>query len=103
VPDHAVTTTDGSTTTANAAEAIEAPTFQALFTQSAYPEGHKRHCRRNPDVGRTKFHAESDGVRYNPRTLWGTLSNEFGRQSLSVVICIHGRAGPLIQIVKGTC
>jgi hypothetical protein len=31
-------TTDGSTTTANAANATEAPTFQALFTQNTYPE-----------------------------------------------------------------
>jgi hypothetical protein len=29
---------DGSTTTANAADATEDPTFQALFTQSTYPE-----------------------------------------------------------------
>jgi hypothetical protein len=31
------TTTDGSTTTANAADATEAPTFQVLFTRSTYP------------------------------------------------------------------
>jgi hypothetical protein len=38
VPDPTGTTTDGSTTIANAADATEAPTFQALFTQSTYPE-----------------------------------------------------------------
>jgi hypothetical protein len=30
---------------------------------------------RNSAVGRAKFHAEPDGVRYHPRTLWGTISN----------------------------
>jgi hypothetical protein len=35
-PDLAGTTTDGSTTTANAADATKAPTIQALFTQSFY-------------------------------------------------------------------
>jgi hypothetical protein len=33
----------------------------------------------------------------------GTLSNEFSKQSLSVFICIHGRAGPLVQSVGGAC
>jgi hypothetical protein len=33
VPDPAGTTADGSTTIANAADATEAPTFQALFTE----------------------------------------------------------------------
>jgi hypothetical protein len=69
------TTTDGSTTTANATDATEAPTFQALFTQSTDPERHKRHCQRNSDVGGAKFHAKPDGVRYHPSTLWGTITN----------------------------
>jgi hypothetical protein len=75
VPDPAGTTADGSTTTANVADAIEALTFQALFTQSTYPEQHKRQCRRNSAVGGAKFYAEPDGVRYHLRTLWGTISN----------------------------
>jgi hypothetical protein len=103
VPDPAGTTTDGPTTIANAAEATKASTLYALFTQSTYPDEFKRHCRRNPGIGGAKFSAESDGVRYHPRMLWGTLSNEFGRQSLSVFICIHGRAGPLVQSVGGAC
>jgi hypothetical protein len=36
VPDPAGTTTDGPTTTANAADATEASTLQALFTKSIY-------------------------------------------------------------------
>jgi hypothetical protein len=72
------TTTDGPTTTANAAEATEAPTLYALFTQSTYLDEFKWHYRRNPMVGGAKFSAESNGVRYHPRMLWGTLSNEFG-------------------------
>jgi hypothetical protein len=75
VPDPAGTTMDGSTTTVNAADATEAPTFLALFTQSTYPDRHKCHFRRDPDVGGAKFSAESDSVRYHPRTLWGTMSN----------------------------
>jgi hypothetical protein len=38
VPDPAGTTTDGSTTKANAADATEALTFEGLFTQSTYLE-----------------------------------------------------------------
>jgi hypothetical protein len=38
VPAPAGTTTDGSTTTANATDATEDPIFQALFTRSTYPE-----------------------------------------------------------------
>jgi hypothetical protein len=49
--------------------------LQALFTQSTYLEWHKRHCRRNSTVGGAKFHAKPDGVRYPPRTLWGTITN----------------------------
>jgi hypothetical protein len=101
VPDPAETTMDGSTTMADAADATEVPTLLALFTQSTYPDRHKCHCRRNPNVGGTKCSAESDGVRYHPRMLWWSLSNEFGRQSLSFFICVHGRAGPLVQSVGG--
>jgi hypothetical protein len=32
------TTANGSTTATNAANAIEAPTFRALFNRSTYPE-----------------------------------------------------------------
>jgi hypothetical protein len=103
VPNPAGTTIDGSTTTTNTADATEAPTFQALFTQSTYPERHKRHCRRHLAVGGAKFHAEPDGVRYHLRTLWGTISNEFGRQSLSVFICLYGRTSPIVQSVGGVC
>jgi hypothetical protein len=46
VLDSAGTTANGSTTTTIAADATEAPTFQALFTRSTYPEC-KRHCRRH--------------------------------------------------------
>jgi hypothetical protein len=73
VPAPAGTITDGSTTTTNATDATEDPTFQALFTRSTYPEGHKRHCRRNSTVRRAEFRAEPDGVRYHPRMLWETI------------------------------
>jgi hypothetical protein len=103
VPDPADTTTYSSTTTANATDATQAPTFQVLFTQNTYLEEHKCHCRRNLAVGGAKFHAEPDGVRYHLRTLWGTISNEFGRQSLSVFICLYGRTSPIVQSVGGVC
>jgi hypothetical protein len=103
VPNPIGTTTDGPTTTANAAEATEAPALYARFTQSTYPDEFKRHYRHNPDVGGAKFSAESHGVRYHPWPLWGALSNEFDRQSLSVFICIHSRGGPLVQSVGGAC
>jgi hypothetical protein len=94
VPDPADTTTYSSTTTANATDATQAPTFQVLFTQNTYLEEHKCHCRRNLAVGGAKFHAEPDGVRYHPRTLWGTISTSLAEslsQSLSASMVEQAR------------
>jgi hypothetical protein len=103
VPAPVDTTANGSTTTTNATDAIEASTFQAMFNRSTHPEGHKRHCRRNSTVRRAEFRAWPDSVRCYPRTLWETMSEQFGRQSLSVLICFYGQTSPFVQSVGGVC
>jgi hypothetical protein len=81
----------------------EGSTFQALLTRSTHPEGHKHHCWCNSTVRRAEFHVEPDGVRYYPRTLWETISEYFGRQSLSVLICLYGRTSLFVQSVGTVC
>jgi hypothetical protein len=91
---------NGSTTTANAADATEAPTFPALFTQSTYPDRHKCHCRRDTDVGGAKFSAESGSVRYHPRTLWGPSQTSLAHslsQSLSASMVEQARLFNLLM------
>jgi hypothetical protein len=38
-----------------------------------------------------------------PRTLWEAISEEFGKQSLSVLICLYGRTSTFVQSVGGIC